>query len=86
LHQSIYGFFLTNNADSVVDAGTDEVIFLHHSTGKNTGFDLFTFSVSNSEADGWTFMLITHGNAPFVLAVEAGVIDSLLPQEFIHCK
>ena len=62
---------------SVVDAGTDEVIFLHHSAGKNTGFDLFTFSVSNFEADGWIFMLITHGNAPFVLAVEAGVIDSL---------
>lgn len=31
---------------------TDEVIFLHHSAGKNPGFDLFSVSVSNSEADG----------------------------------
>ena len=49
-----------------VDAGTDKVIFLHHSAGKNPGFDLFSFSVSYSEADGWIFMLIAHGNAPFV--------------------
>ena len=77
MHQRIYGFFLTNNADSVLDAGTDEVIFLHHSAGKNTGFNLFSFSVSNSEADGWIFMLIAHGNAPFVLAVAGGVIDNL---------
>ena len=38
---------------------------------------MFSFSVSNSEADGWIFMLIAHGNAPFVLAVAAGVIDNL---------
>ena len=61
----------------VVDAGTDKVIFLHHSAGKNPGFDLFSFSVSNSEADGWIFMLIAHGNAPFDLVVAAGVIDNL---------
>ena len=74
MYQRIYGFFLTNNTD----AGTDKIIFLHHSAGKNTGFDLFSFSVSNSEADGWIFMFVTHdGNAPFVLAVVAGVIDNL---------
>ena len=70
-------FFFTNNTDAVIDAGTDKVIFLHHSAGKNTGFDLFSFSISNSEADGWIFMLIAHGNAPFVLAVAAGVTDNL---------
>lgn len=62
-----YSFFLTNNADAVIDAGTDKIIFLHHSAGKNLGFNLFSFSVSNSESDGWIFMLIAHGNAPFVL-------------------
>ena len=50
----------------IIFAGTDEVIFLYHSAGKNTCFDLFSFSVSYSEADGWIFMLIAHGNAPFV--------------------
>ena len=75
--KGIYSFFLANNADVVVDAGTDEVIFLHHSAGKNTGFYLFSFSVSDSEADGWIFMLIVHGKAPFVLAVATGVIDNL---------
>ena len=61
----------------IVDTGTNKVIFLYHSTGKNSGFDLFPFCVSNSKADGWIFMLIAHGNAPFVLAVAAGVIDNL---------
>lgn len=70
-------WFLSNNADAVVDTGTDKVIFLHHSAGKNPGFDLFSLSVSNSKADGWVFMLIAHGNAPFILAVAAGVIDNL---------
>lgn len=65
--KGIYSFFLANNADVVVDAGTDEVIFLHHSTGKNTCFDLFPFSIRNSKTDSWVFMLVTHGNAPFVL-------------------
>lgn len=49
LYQRIYRFLLTDNADAVVDAGTDEVIFLHQSTGKNTGFDLFSFRISNSD-------------------------------------
>lgn len=70
------GFFLANNTDAVIDAGTDEVIFLHHSDGKNPGFDLFSFSVSNSKADSWIFMLIAHGYAPFDFAVAAGVIDN----------
>ena len=77
LYQRIYRFLLTDNADAVVDAGTNKVIFLHHSTGKNTGFNLFSLSVSNSEADGWIFMLIAHGNAPFVLFVAVGAIDNL---------
>ena len=41
--------------------------FFHHFAGKDLGFDLFSFSVSNSEADGWIFMLIAYNNAPFVL-------------------
>lgn len=57
------------------------MIFLHHSAVKNTCFDLFPLSVSNSETDGWIFMLIAHGNAPFVLAVAAGVIDNLTATE-----
>ena len=77
LYQRIYGFLLTDNADVVVDTGTHGVIFLHYSVGKNTGFDLFSLSVSNSEADGWIFMLIAHGNAPFVLFVAVGAIDNL---------
>lgn len=74
LYQRIYGFFLAHNADAVVNAGTDEVIFLHHSAGNNTDFDLFAFSFGNSEADGFIFMFATHGKAPFILGVAAGVI------------
>lgn len=74
LYQRIDGFFLAHNTDAVVDTVTDEVIFLHHSAGKNTGFDLFSFSVCNSEADSWIFMFATHGNAPFIFGVAAGVI------------
>ncbi len=58
----------------VIDAGTDKVIFLHHSAGKNTGFDLFAFSIGYSEADGWIFMFVAHGNASFILGVAAAVI------------
>jgi len=72
LHQGIYGFFLANNTDAVVDAGTNKVIFLYHSAGKNTGFDLFSFSVSYSETDGCFFMFVAHGFAPFVLGAAAG--------------
>ena len=42
------GFFLADNADAVIDAGTDKVIFLHHAAGKNMGFDLFAFSIADS--------------------------------------
>lgn len=48
-------------------AGTDEVIFLHHSTGSDASFNLFTFSIRNSKTDSWVFMLVTHGKAPFLL-------------------
>ena len=49
--------------------------------GKNMGFDLFSFSVSNSEADGWVLMSIAHGYTPFVLVVAAGVIYNLTATE-----
>lgn len=45
---------------------TDKVIFFHHSAGKNPGFNLFAFSIRNSETDGWIFVLIAHSFAPFV--------------------
>ena len=54
-------------ANSVIYTGTDEVIFLHHSTGSDASLDLFTFSIRNSKTDSWVFVLVTHGNAPFVL-------------------
>lgn len=28
---------------------------------------MFTFSIRNSKTDSWVFMLVAHGNAPFVL-------------------
>ena len=40
MYKRIYGFFLADNADAVIDAGTDKVIFLHHAAGKDTSFDL----------------------------------------------
>ena len=76
LYQRIYSFLFADNADMIIDAGTHEVIFLHHSAGKNACLNLFAFSVSDSETDGWIFMFVAHGNAPFVLnvAVAAGVM------------
>ena len=35
---------------------------------------MFAFSFGNSEADGFIFMFATHGKAPFILGVAAGVI------------
>ena len=70
LYQRIYDFFLANNADAVVNTGTDDV---HHSAGKNTSFNLLAFSFGNSETDGFVFMFAAHGNAPFILGVVAGV-------------
>lgn len=67
LYKRIDSFFLTDNGDAVIYAGTDEVIFLHHSTSKNTCFNLFAFSIRTSKTDSWGVMLVTHGNAPFVL-------------------
>ncbi len=83
---SCYGFFLTNNADAVVNEKTDKVIFFHHSTGKNGCLHLFMFGIRDSETDSWIFMFITHGNAPFVLAVAAGIIDSLMATGIIQVQ
>ena len=46
--------------------------------GKNACFNLFAFSIRNSETDGWIFMLIAHGYAPFIVGVAVGVIDYLI--------
>ena len=67
LHKRIYSFFLADNAYAVIDAGTDKVIFFHHTAGKDAGFDLFPFSIRNSKTYSWVFVLVTHGNVPFVL-------------------
>ena len=58
--KSIYELFLVDNADAVIDAGTDKVIFLQHAAGKNMGFDVFAFSIDDSKAYGWVFVLIAH--------------------------
>ena len=50
---------------------------LHHSAGKNACLDLFSFSISDSETNGWIFMFVAHSGAPFVLTVAAGIVDSL---------
>ena len=78
LYQRIYSILLANNADAVVDAGTDKVLLFLHSAGKNACFNLFAFSIRNSETDGWIFMLIAHSKAPFIVGVAAGVIDNLI--------
>ncbi len=46
------------------------------STGKDAGFDLFVFSITDSKTYSWVFMLIAHGKAPFIVGVAAGVIDN----------
>ena len=74
MYKRIYSFFLTNNADAVIDAGTDKVIFLHHATGKNAGFDLFAFSIADSKTYSWMFVLIAHRKAPFIVGVAAGTV------------
>ena len=71
LYQRIYDFFLANNADAVVNTGTDDVIYLHHFAGKNTSFNLLVFSFGDSETDG--FLFTAHDNALFILGVVAGV-------------
>ena len=69
-----YSFFLADNADAVIDAGTDKVIFFHHATGKDAGFDLFAFSIADSKTYSWMFMLIAHRKAPFIVGVAAGTV------------
>ena len=49
----IYSFFLADNAYAVIDAGTDKVIFFHHTAGKDAGFDLFAFSIADSKTYSW---------------------------------
>lgn len=77
LYQRIYGFFFADNADMIIDAGTHEVILLYHSASKNACLDLFAFSIGDSETNGWIFMFVAHDNAPFILGVAAGIVDSL---------
>ena len=72
--RGIYSFFLADNADAVIDAGTDKVIFFHHATGKDAGFDLFAFSIADSKTYSWMFVLIAHRKAPFIVGVAAGTV------------
>jgi len=77
LYKRIYGFFLAGNADAVIDAGTDKIIFLHHAAGKDAGLDLLAFSFADSKTYSWMFVLIAHGKAPFIVGVAAGTIKHL---------
>lgn len=70
----IYGFFLANNADAVIEARKDKVILLHHAAGKDTGFDLLAFSIADSKTYSWMFVLIAHRKAPFIVGVAAGTV------------
>ena len=74
LHKRIYDFFLADNADAVIDAGTDKVIFLHHAAGKDTSFDLFAFRIADSKTYSWMFVLIAHRKAPLIVGVAAGTV------------
>lgn len=74
LYKRIDSFFLADNADAVIDAGTDKVIFFHHAAGKDAGFDLFTFSITDSKTYSWVFVLIAHRKAPFIVGVAAGTV------------
>lgn len=74
LHKWIYVFFIAYNADAVIDAGADKVIFLHHTAGKDAGFDLLVFSITDSKTHSWMFVLIAHDKAPFIVGVAAGIV------------
>ncbi len=74
LHKRIDSFFLTYNTDSVIYAGTDKVIFLHHAAGKDTGFDLLAFSITDSKTYSWVFVMIAHRKTPFIVGVAAGIV------------
>ena len=65
---------LADNADAVIDAGSNKVIFLHHTTGKNAGFDLLAFSIADSKTYSWMFVLIAHRKAPFIVGASAGTV------------
>ena len=73
-YKRIYGFFLANNTDAVIDAGTDKVIFLHHTAGKDAGFNLSALSIADSKTYCWMFVLIAHRKAPFRVGVAAGTV------------
>ena len=77
LYKRIDSFFLADNADAVIDARTDKVIFLHHATDKNSGFDLLAFSIAYSKTYSWMFVLIAHRKAPFIVGVAAGTVKHL---------
>ena len=66
--------FFADNADAVIDAGTDKVIFLHHTAGKDAGFDLLAFSIAYSKTYSWMFVLIVHRKAPFIVGMAAGTV------------
>ena len=51
-----------------------KLIFLHHAAGKDTGFDLFTFSIADSKTYCWMFVLIAYGKAPFIVGMAAGTV------------
>ena len=74
LYKRICVFFLADNADAVIDTGTNKVIFLHHAAGKDTGFDLLAFSIADSKTYSWMFVLIAHRKAPFIVGVVAGTV------------
>ena len=61
-----YGEGITNSLESAFDGIKDAC------------FNLFAFSIRNSETDGWIFMLIAHSYAPFIVGVAVGVIDYLI--------
>ncbi len=51
------------------------LIFFHHATGRDAGFDLFAFSIADSKTYSWMFMLIAHRKAPFIVGVAAGTVN-----------
>lgn len=50
------------------------IALLHHTAGKDTGFNLFAFSIADSKTYSWMFVLIAHRKAPFIVGVVAGTV------------
>ena len=50
------------------------IALLHHTAGKDTGFNLFAFSIADSKTYSWMFVLIAHRKAPFIVGVAVGTI------------